>query len=100
MISVAIVEDEKNYNNTLKRVLDIHAEFTCVAQLYSGADALANLPNLNPDVVLMDLQLQDYPGSDIIRRLKEKMPKTNFVVLTSHAQPRRKVTGRYPAPIQ
>lgn len=83
MISVAIVEDEKNYNNTLKRVLDIYEEFICVAQLYSGTDALVELPKVNPDVVLMDLQLQDYMGSDIICKLKDTMPKTSFIVITS-----------------
>lgn len=83
MISVGIVEDEKFYNNSLKRVLDIHEEFTCVAQLYSGAEALKQLPIVLPDIVLMDLHLKDYQGSDVIKVLKGQMPQSSFVVITS-----------------
>lgn len=83
MISVVIVEDEKFYNNTLKRLLDIHKEFVCVAQLYTGSDALVQLPLLRPDVVLMDLHLQDHTGSAIIKQLKDQLPETSFVVITS-----------------
>jgi len=89
MISIAIVEDEKFYNHTLKRVLDLHKEFNCVAQIYSGADALVQLPSVRPDLVLMDLHLKDYLGSDVIRLLKEKMPESTFVVITSFEEEER-----------
>ncbi len=83
MISVAIVEDDKFYNNTLKRVLDMHMAFSCVAQLFSGAEALSQLPVLRPDIVLMDLNLKDYSGSDVIKQLNALLPGTTFVVITS-----------------
>ncbi len=84
MISVAIVEDDKLYNDTLKKVLDYQAELSCVGQFYSGRSALEELPNLSPDIVLMDLQLRDYMGFQIISALKPKLQKTNFIVCSNH----------------
>ena len=58
-IQVAIVEDDKNYNNTLKKVINYNDQMCCVGQYFSGKAASDHLEELAPDVVLMDLQLYD-----------------------------------------
>ncbi|MBS1571351.1 MAG: response regulator transcription factor [Bacteroidetes bacterium] len=83
-ISVAIVEDDKNYNKTLKRMLDYSDNLSCVGNFYSGKSALENLPSLQPDVVLMDLQLQDFFGYEIIATLKPNLLNTSFIVITNY----------------
>lgn len=82
-ISVAIVEDDKNYNQTLKRLLDYNDDLCCVGQYYSGRMALEKLPSIRPEIVLMDLKLQDYFGHQIITRLKPDLPQTNFIIITN-----------------
>ncbi|MGL6038200.1 MAG: response regulator [Soonwooa sp.] len=83
-IQVAIVEDDKNYNNTLKKVINYNNQMSCVGQYFSGKAASDNLVELAPDVVLMDLQLYDSWGTDIIRVLKSQLPKTQFIICTNH----------------
>lgn len=83
-ISVAIVEDDKNYNNTLKKVIDYNENMYCVGQFYSGKAALEHLPNLDPDIVLMDLQLYDSWGMDVIRSLKSGNAKAIFIVCSNY----------------
>ncbi|BAP29093.1 LuxR family DNA-binding response regulator [Chryseobacterium sp. StRB126] len=82
-ISIAIVEDEKNYNNALKKVINYQQDMRVVAQFFDGNDALKNLPNISPNVVMMDIQLQDMLGIEIIEKLKKEMPETQFIMCTS-----------------
>ncbi|MBP2618496.1 response regulator transcription factor [Chryseobacterium jejuense] len=82
-ISIAIVEDEKNYNNALKKVINYQQDMKVVAQFFDGNDALKNLPDLSPNVVMMDIQLQDMLGIEIIEKLKKEMPETQFIMCTS-----------------
>lgn len=82
-ISIAIVEDEKNYNNALKKVINYQQDMKVVAQFFDGNDALKNLPDVSPNVVMMDIQLQDMLGIEIIEKLKKEMPETHFIMCTS-----------------
>jgi len=82
-ISIAIVEDEKNYNNTLKKIINYQEDMRVVAQFFDGSEALQKLPDLLPDVVMMDIQLPDMLGIEIIEKLKKEMQETQFIMCTS-----------------
>ncbi|MDQ0591806.1 NarL family two-component system response regulator LiaR [Chryseobacterium ginsenosidimutans] len=82
-ISIAIVEDEKNYNNALKKVINYQDDMKVIAQFFAGKDALENLSDIAPDVVMMDIQLQDMLGIEIIEKLKKEMLNTQFIMCTS-----------------
>lgn len=82
-IRVAIVEDDKNYNQALKNIIDFQLDMECVAQFFNGKNALQKLEALEPDVVLMDIQLQDLSGIDLVFKLTDVMPGTTFVMCTS-----------------
>ena len=82
-ISVAIVEDDKNYNNALKKIIDFQEDMFCSAQFFNGKNAKNELENLAPDVILMDIQLQDMLGISIIEELKKSMPNSQFIMCTS-----------------
>ena len=82
-IRVAIVEDDKNYNQALKNIIDFQEDMECVALFFNGKNALQKLEDIEPDVVLMDIQLQDLSGIDIVFKLTELMPGTTFVMCTS-----------------
>lgn len=83
-IQVAIVEDDKNYNNTLKKLINYNEQMCCVGQFFSGKAALGNLVTLKPEIVLMDLQLYDSWGTDIIRDLKIQDSKIQFIICTNY----------------
>ena len=82
-VNVAIVEDDKNYNQALKKIIDFQEDMICVAQFFNGTSALKELENLDPDVVLMDIQLQDASGIDLVFKLTETMSQTTFIMCTS-----------------
>lgn len=82
-ISIAIVEDEKNYNNALKKVINYQQDMKVVAQFFDGNEALKKLPDISPNVVMMDIQLQDMLGIEVIEKLKKDIPETHFIMCTS-----------------
>lgn len=82
-ITVAVVEDEKHYNNALKKIIDYDSDLLCVAQCFSGKEALEKLPETQPDVVIMDIKLQDSTGVELVRQLKPELPASQFVMCTS-----------------
>ena len=82
-ITVAIVEDEKHYNNALKKIIDYDADLECVGQFYSGKEALENLQELSPNVILMDIKLPDMSGVQVISEIIDSLSESNFMMCTS-----------------
>jgi DNA-binding NarL/FixJ family response regulator len=81
-ISVSIVEDNNQLRGTLVRVLNRADGFRCVSQYPNAEDALKDLPNIKPDIVLMDINLPGMNGVECVRRLKPLLPETQVMMLT------------------
>lgn len=61
-VRVAIVEDDKNYNQALQKIIDFQKDVECVAQFYNGNTVLQELENLEPEVVLMGINYKVLQG--------------------------------------
>jgi DNA-binding NarL/FixJ family response regulator len=83
-MKVALVEDNEPFRQTLARLLSRAADCQCVGQYATAEAALAELPALRPDVVLMDINLPGMNGVECVRRLKEQLPDTQIVMLTAY----------------
>ena len=81
-VSVSIVEDNEKLRGTLARVLNRADGFSCASQYPSAEDALKDLPNVKPDVVLMDINLPGINGVECVRQLKKIMPQVLIIMLT------------------
>ena len=58
-----------------------------VGQAASAPQAVVDILALEPDAVLLDLELQGSNGLQVLRAVHPQMPRVNFVVLTNHAEP-------------
>ncbi len=83
-MNVALVEDNDQLRGTLARVLNRAPDCRCVGQFATAEAALAELPALRPDVVLMDINLPGMNGVECVRRLKQLLPETQVVMLTAY----------------
>jgi RNA polymerase sigma factor (sigma-70 family) len=81
-ISVSIVEDNDQLRGTLARVLNRADGFRCVSQHPNAEDALKGLPQVRPDVVLMDINLPGMNGVECVRQLKALLPEIQVMMLT------------------
>lgn len=79
-IRAVIVDDEDLARQRLKLLLLTRPEFELVAECATGADAVDAIRNLEPDVVLLDVQMPEVDGFDVISEVgPEKMPAVIFV---------------------
>mgnify|MGYP002777694905 CR=1 FL=1 len=81
-ITVAIVEDKDEIRQSLAILINGADGFRCPATYPSAEDALSELPRLNADVVLMDVDLPGMNGIDCVRQLKPLCPRTQFMMCT------------------
>jgi DNA-binding NarL/FixJ family response regulator len=81
-IRVGIVEDDKMVREGLQMLLNGSPGFVCVAAYCSGEDALSGLPEVRPDVVLMDINLPGINGIECILALKAQNLPMHFIMLT------------------
>lgn len=82
LIQVAIVEDDEEICANLVHRISGNASFRFLRSCASAEVALATLPLLKPDVVLMDINLPGIDGVECVRQLKVKLPGTQFLMLT------------------
>ncbi len=81
-ITVAIVEDDDRMRETLSQYLAHTRDFHLIGSFSDGEAALKNLPQLKPDVVLMDIGLPGKSGIECVRILKAKIPAMAVVIFT------------------
>src|ERR1051325_2186686 len=81
-ITVSIVEDNEQLRTTLAKVLNRADGFKCLSEYGSAEDALKDLPNVKPEVVLMDINLPGINGVECVRQLKQLLPQTQVMMLT------------------
>ena len=81
-ISISIVEDNDKLRGTLAKVIGRADGFRFATDYASAEDALADLPKVRPDVVLMDINLPGINGVECVRKLKTLLPQTQVMMLT------------------
>lgn len=81
-ISVAIVEDDAEIRQRLARAVEKAGSLRFLESFPDGESALARLPALAPNVVIMDIQLPGLSGIDCTREVKRLLPATQVLVFT------------------
>jgi two-component system LytT family response regulator len=78
--SALIADDEPTARRGVCQLLDAHREFSVVGECRNGAEVLASLDTLAPDVVFLDIQMPGIDGFEVIRRrTPERMPVVVFL---------------------
>lgn len=81
-IRVALVEDNADIRNSLSIVIGGTSGFECVATCATGEEALGAVPALEPDIVLMDIELPGISGIDCMQRIRAAGFQGQFMMLT------------------
>ena len=82
MTSVAIIEDNAVMRRTFRQWIEAAPDLRCLFSCATAEEALAELPRLKPDVVLMDIHLPGESGIGCTARLKEALPGVQVIMLT------------------
>jgi two-component system, NarL family, response regulator LiaR len=84
MITVSVIEDNDQFRSALETIIKSQNELTLIGSYASAEKAMNELVNNPPDIVISDISLPGMRGTELIVRLKDKMPRTQFMVCSIH----------------
>jgi len=82
-IRVLIADDQQMVRQGFTVLLNTQPDIEVVGQAVDGLDAIAQVAELAPDVVLMDIRMPELGGIDATRRITESTPRIKVLVLTT-----------------
>lgn len=88
MISVVIVDDQRDIREGLQNILNMADGFRCVGTYSNAESAIEGIFALKPDVVLMDIGLPKMSGIECVRIIKRDLPGLNIIMLSSYTEDR------------
>jgi len=81
-LKILVVDDEQDYCNVMKVILEANGHMVSVAT--SGKTALTILAQKTFDVVITDLMMPEIDGRQLMSEIKERFPGTEVIILTAY----------------
>jgi DNA-binding NarL/FixJ family response regulator len=85
-ITVCIVDDTNDIRMALEEIIRLSDEFKLLGSFSSGEDAIIKIPVLQPNVVLMDINLGGISGIECVRKLKPENSEILFMMCTVYEE--------------
>lgn len=82
MITVLLVDDHELVRTGIRYILDAVDDIDVVAEASDGVEAIAKVRELNPDIILMDVNMPGMGGLECARKLLQIKPKIRIIALT------------------
>jgi len=82
LIRILVADDHNLIREGLKRILEFQDGIKLVGEAINGQSAIENTLVLNPDIILLDVNMPDMTGIDVLRELKKKSSTAKVVMLT------------------
>ncbi|WP_300058021.1 response regulator transcription factor [uncultured Roseobacter sp.] len=86
-IKILIVDDHPMVAEGIQSILESYDDIDVVGTCNTARDAIARVPVLDPDVILMDLNMPDMGGLTATEIILEQRPDTRVLVLSMHDSP-------------
>jgi two-component system, NarL family, response regulator DevR len=84
---VVIIEDAPEFLRLLAEYIDEQADFTVCGRFRTADEVRRRLPGLNPSIILLDIQLPDGSGIDLLPEIHAMAPLAEIVMLTTFDDP-------------
>lgn len=85
-IKVLLCDDHTLFRDGIRAILKDEASIEIVGEAENGRQAIAKIPQLRPDIVLMDVAMPDLSGADATRRILKADARVKVLVLTMHEE--------------
>lgn len=83
-IRVLITDDHPVVRKGIRDLLDQSVGITVIAEAQNGEEALALCQQENPDVLLLDMEMPDLNGVEVVEKLRESRPEVRILGLSSY----------------
>lgn len=83
-IKIVIIDDHKMIREGLQQLLELDGEISVIGQAGDGYDGLSLIESTNPDVILLDINMPNMNGLEMLTELKKIKPDSRVLILTIH----------------
>jgi len=83
---ILLVDDHEVVRLGLKALLERHPSFEVIGEAGSAREAIEQVTNLHPNVVVMDIRLPGVSGIEACEEIVQTFPETKVIMLTSYAE--------------
>jgi DNA-binding NarL/FixJ family response regulator len=83
-IRILIADDHTILRQGLRPILEMEGEFKIIGEASTGQEALTQIERLRPDVVILDLNMPNQNGLQVLRKMQQSFPRTQIVILTMY----------------
>lgn len=83
-IRVIIADDHELIREGIKQILELESDIEVVGQVSNGEEAFIMANELEPDIVLLDINMPKLNGIETLRRFKDLGLKSKIIILTIH----------------
>jgi len=83
-VDIVLADDHGVLRGGLRALLNAEVDLKVIGEAASGDEALRLVPELQPDIVLLDLNMPGPGGIEVTRKLRDLVPETRVLVLTVH----------------
>ena len=84
-IRIVLADDHQLFRKGLRALLEQQADLTVVAEARDGREAVAAVQSLKPDVLVIDIGMQNLNGIEAARQLRDSHLGTAIVILSMHS---------------
>ncbi len=94
MYKILIVEDNDNFRQTLKSLLDTRFPSMTFEEARDGSEALEKVSAFDPDLIFMDIKLPGQSGLELTKRIRHSNAEVKIIILTSYDLPEYREAAR------
>ena len=82
-IRILLADDHPILREGLRAVLETQPDFEVIAEAANGIEAVRQALTMQPDILLLDLEMPQLDGVETIRRLRQQQPNSRIIVFTA-----------------
>ena len=86
MINVMLADDHVLIREGIKQLLEFDGSMKVIAEASDGIECLEKLKNVKSDILLLDINMPNMNGIDVLKELKEKNDPLKVLILTVHSE--------------
>ncbi|MEG1848448.1 MAG: response regulator transcription factor [Lachnospiraceae bacterium] len=84
VITIMITDDHAMMREGIKQLLEFEGDMKVIAEASNGNECLKILKKVTPDVLLLDINMPEKNGIEVLEELKKKGSSTKVLILTVH----------------
>lgn len=86
-ITVFLAEDHRMVREGFRLLIETQSDIKVIGEAGNGREAVRQATKLNPDVVLMDIEMPELNGIEATRQISETSPSTKVIILSMYSTP-------------